>query len=266
MNAHRYFAAESPAALERERLGCLRDMADPITARRLSHVGIGRGWCCLEVAAGAGGVAGWMAEKVGPRGHVVATDLDIRLVSGHERPNLEVRRHDILEDGLETARYDLVHSRMLLQHLADPLRALERMTAALRPGGWLLIEESDWYSYGAADPDHPAAAEFDRRSRAIFDHMRAGRVLDPYFGRRVPGLVERLGLADLGHEGTTWVSRGAGPSARFSRMSLAIIHDSVIAAGALTSADLDGLRQAYDDPSFSFADMTLFAAWGRRCD
>jgi SAM-dependent methyltransferase len=205
MNAHRYFAAESPAALERARLGFLCDIADPVTARRLAHLGIRRGWCRLEVAAGAGGVARWMAQRVGPRGHVVTTDRQIRLVSGYERPNLEVRRHDILEDELKTARYNPVHCRMLLQHLADPLRALERMTAALRPGGWLLIEESDWNSYGAADPDHPTAADFDRRSRAIFDHMRAARVLDPYFGRRVPGLVERLGLTDVGHEGPTGV-------------------------------------------------------------
>jgi SAM-dependent methyltransferase len=260
----RYFATDSPAAFERERLGFLRDVADPITTRRLTGLGIGRGWRCLEVAAGAGGVARWMAEKVGPQGHVVATDRDPRLVACDERPNLEIRRHDILEDDLESAEYDLVHCRMLLQHLGDPMRALARMTAALRPGGWLLIEESDWYSYGAADPVHAAAAEFDRRTRMIFDHLTAGRVLDFYFGRRVPGLVERLRLADVGHEGTTWVSRGAGPGARFSQMTLAIIRGPLIAAGRLTIADFEGLERALENHSFSFADMTLFGAWGRR--
>jgi SAM-dependent methyltransferase len=218
MDEKRYFAAESPDPFERERLGFLRDVADPITTRRLTQLGIECGWHCL----------------------------------------------DILEDDLETARYDLVHCRMLLQHLADPQRPLERMTAALRPGGWLLIEESDWDSYGAADPVHPAAAEFDRRSRTIFDHLKARRALDPYFGRRVPELVERLGLADVGHEGTTWVSRGAGPGARFSQMSLAIVRGPLVAAGILTDADFDGLHRAYEDRSFCFADMTLFGAWGRR--
>jgi SAM-dependent methyltransferase len=262
----RYFAAYSPAAFERERLGFLREVADPITTRRLTRLGIGCGWHCLEVGAGAGGVARWMAEKVGPRGHVVATDLDTRLLAGHEPPNFEVRRHNILEDGLEAARYDLVHCRMLLQQLTDPLRALRRMTAALRPGGWLLIEESDWGSYGAADPDHPAAAEFERRSRAIFDRLRAERVIDVYFGRGVPELVGRLGLAEVGHEGTTWVSRGAGPGARFAQMSVALLRRRLIGAGALTGADFDGLCRAYEDRSFCFADMTLFGAWGRRDD
>jgi SAM-dependent methyltransferase len=205
-----------------------------------------------------------MAEKVGPQGHVVATDRDTRLVAGDERPNLEVRRHDILEDDLEAGRYDLVHCRMLLQHLADPLRAVNRMVAAVRPGGWLLLEESDWDSYGAADPGHPAAAEFDRRSPTIFDHLRARRLLDPFFGRRVLELVERLRLADVGHEGMTWVSRGAGPGARFSRMSMAILRGPLVDSGVLTDADFDGLQATYEARSFSFADMTLFGAWGRR--
>jgi hypothetical protein len=82
---------------------------------------------------------------------------------------------------------------MILQHLADPLLALRRMAAALRPDGWLLVQESDWRSYVAADPDHPASKEFDRRSRTVFDGTRAARMLDPYFGRCVRELVECWG-------------------------------------------------------------------------
>jgi hypothetical protein len=122
------------------------------------------------------------------------------------------------------------------------------------------IEESDWDSYGASDPHHPEAEDLDRRSRTILDHMRVARVLEPWFGRRVPGLVERPGLADVGHEGTTWVSQGAGPRARFSQMSLAIVRGPFIAAGIPTGADFDGLTRAYEDRSFSFAEMSLFGA------
>jgi hypothetical protein len=52
-------------------------------------------------------------------------------------------------------------------HLARPLRALERTAALVRPDGWLLVEEGDLGSSGAAEPDHPDAEQFDRRSRAI---------------------------------------------------------------------------------------------------
>jgi hypothetical protein len=73
-----------------------------------------------------------------------------------------------------------------------------------------------------------------------------------------------LGLTDIGDEGTTWVSRGSRPGARFSQMSMTIFGGPLVAAGVLTDADFDGLHRAYEDRSFCFADMTLFGAWGRR--
>ena len=36
-----------------------------------------RGWRCLEVAAGTGSVAAWLADQVGPEGEVFATDVDL---------------------------------------------------------------------------------------------------------------------------------------------------------------------------------------------
>ena len=64
--------------------------------------GVGPGWRCLEVGAGAGSIAGWLADRVGPSGQVIATDLDTRFLEQQARPNLEVRRHDVVRDPLET--------------------------------------------------------------------------------------------------------------------------------------------------------------------
>src|SRR5690348_11786417 len=101
MRESRYFAQDSPDASERRRLAALTEIADPITTRRLTDLGIGPGWCCLEVGAGDGSVARWLAGRVGPEGRVVATDLDLRFLKGHGLSNLEVRRHNVLEDHLE---------------------------------------------------------------------------------------------------------------------------------------------------------------------
>src|SRR4051794_39838469 len=59
------------------------------------------GWRCLEVGAGRGSMAVWLAERVGPTGHVVATDVDTRYLSRHEFSNLQVIEHNILEDPLD---------------------------------------------------------------------------------------------------------------------------------------------------------------------
>jgi precorrin-6B methylase 2 len=79
-----YFATASPDAFERERLALLTQVADPITIRRLTDLRVGRGWSCLDVGAGDGSVAHWLAGRVGPIGRVVATDLNLRFLEGHE--------------------------------------------------------------------------------------------------------------------------------------------------------------------------------------
>src|SRR6266516_3180461 len=114
-------------------------MLDPITTGRLTSTGVGPGWRCLEVGAGGGSVAGWLAARVGggvgPPGHVLATDINpAQLRPG---PGLEVARHDIVRDPLPDAAYDLVHARLVLQHLPERQAVLARLARTLRPGGWL---------------------------------------------------------------------------------------------------------------------------------
>lgn len=264
MNKSQYIAAASPAAFERERLRLLGEMADPITIRRMQYLKIQPGWRCLEVGAGNGSIARWMSAHVGPDGKVVATDINTRFLIELGEPNLEVRQHDILNDPLETSQYDLVHCRAVLMHLSDPQRALQKMAAAVRPGGWLFIEEGDYISYAAVDADHPAAAPFNRGGRAIIEAMAAESILAPYFGRQVPGLLTLLGFQDVGHDGTTWVNRGGDAGAQFMQMGLKLVKPRMVAAGVLMEADFDEIDRMCSDPAFQFVDLTFFGAWGRR--
>ena len=174
MSEDHYIASHSAEAFERERLGLLERVADPITLRRLQSLGVREGWRCLEIGADHGSVAHWLAKQVGPQGQVVATDLNPRFLRELAEPNIAVRHHDILNDELEDAHYDLVHCRFLLMHLSQPQRAVERMAAAVRHGGWLCLEESDYSAAGAVDPTHPLAAYFTEKIRVAFDALRAG--------------------------------------------------------------------------------------------
>jgi SAM-dependent methyltransferase len=262
--ANRYFATDSHDAFERERLALLTQIADPITTRRLADLGVAPRWRCLDVGAGDGSVARWLAARVGPEGRVVATDLNPRFLAGHGLPNLEIRRHDILEDELETARYDLVHCRFLLMHLADPLRALDRMAAAVRPGGWLIVEDADSGSFGSADAGHSRSAEFDRRTRAVHLAVQAMEMIDSTFARRLCALVEGLGLREVGCDGATIIGRGGGPAARKLQMTFQLLRGPLVASGALTRSDFDELHETLHDPTFYFIHQTNFGAWGRR--
>src|SRR5215471_5660110 len=61
---------------ERVRLAGLEAALDPGTNAHLLRLGLGPGSRCLEVGAGGGAVAFWLAEQVSPGGSVVATDLE----------------------------------------------------------------------------------------------------------------------------------------------------------------------------------------------
>src|SRR5690242_3776589 len=130
----------------RDRLQAAEELLDPGTIHHFDRLGVCEGWRCLEVGAGAGSIARWLSHRVGGRGSVDATDLDIRLLEQTRESNLKVARHDITRDPLPEAAYDLVHARLVVEHLTEKEEALRRMAAALRPGGWLLIESIDYIS------------------------------------------------------------------------------------------------------------------------
>ena len=60
---------------EDDRLDLLEHIFDPLSRRRRDLVQ--PGWRCLEVGAGRGSMAVWLAQRVGESGHVVATDIDL---------------------------------------------------------------------------------------------------------------------------------------------------------------------------------------------
>jgi SAM-dependent methyltransferase len=257
-----YVHAGAAADDEHSRLRLLEARYDRDTLRRIDALGPLDGARCLEVGAGAGSVARWLARRVGPRGGVVATDLDPRFLDDLDGPTVEVRAHDILHDELEESAYDLVHCRALLLHLPDPVQALTRMAEAVRPGGRLLVEDADYITMAAADPDHARAPAFDHAIADLCRALRRSGSVDLLFGRRLPGLVSRLGLADTGMEATAALRVGGGPEAALLRWSLP---RSVTASrGLLHGSTVEALSAATADPSFHFLDALSVAAWGRK--
>ena len=142
----------------RDRLTLLERAVDPWTIRNLQEIGVGTGWYCLEVAAAGGSIASWLGSQVGLGGHVMATDLDPDLLEVIRGPNISIKRHNILSDDLPQSTFDLVHTRSLLTFLPDPRRAIAKLVSAIKPGGWLLIEEPDYVS-AIPDPTMTKSAQ-----------------------------------------------------------------------------------------------------------
>jgi SAM-dependent methyltransferase len=256
-----YFALASGEDLERERILCLEAMADPLTISRLERIGVSPGWACLEVAAGGGSIAAWLGRRVAPAGRVLATDLNTRFLD-HLQPPIEVQTLNLLADDIEEQSFDLVHGRAILMHLPEPLKVLAKMAAAVKPGGWLLIEEGDFEGFSAVEPRSPETMAWTQRQQHVFHtHTDAG-VIDAFFGRRVRGLVEDLGFVGVVSEGVTHIHRGGEPGARFVELSSAVTH----AAGAISDQEHSLTSRFMNDPTFVFTGAAMYGAWGRRPD
>jgi ubiquinone/menaquinone biosynthesis C-methylase UbiE len=260
-------SAAGREAAEDERLSLLETIFDPASRRRRSIVQ--RGWRCLEVGAGRGSMAVWLAQQVGEKGQVVATDIDVRFLQRLSLPNLEVRRHNILEDPIETlslGSFDMVSSRLVLFWLVGRQEeAIRRMVQCLRPGGWLVDEDGDWGTVVPVNPFHPMYERYQQVWKK--GDWWTARGYDPEFGRKLPALIERCGLQNIRHEAHAEVLRGTTPWGRWWLQTLAVMRASDEAGGALTEARKEEygiLTAPWSDPSFWFQTAVIHACWAQR--
>lgn len=245
-------------AEEKTRLGGMESLWDPGTQALLDELGIGRGekaWRCLEVGAGGGSLVQWMA---GRGASVVAVDIDTRFIEPLAGDSIEVKRLDIRTDELPSGEFDLIHSRLVLEHLTERRQILERLVGALRPGGWLVIEDYDWTAFGFENADD----QVERVTKGILDFMqRAG--FEPHYGRHVVADLAAAGLSDVRGEGRARVIDSSAPGFDFFRLSFESLRGAVVDAGLISREDADAAAARFGEDLRVFTPI-MMAGIGRR--
>lgn len=258
------------ASDEQRRLSGAEALFDAATFRHLDTVGIGPGMRCLELGGGTGSVARFMAERVGSAGWVVVTDIDIAQLAGCDRANVEVRVHDITADPLDDAPFDIIHARLLLEHLPSRLGVLEKLVAALRPGGWLVVEDFDFSAWL-----HLPAERLLCEPKQLHGSIRASTVgsalvgttsgWDGEFGRELPVHLVNAGLDRVDGEARSPVIVGGSPGALFVSVSARQVGPVLVAAGHLTQREVDDYASAFETAGGVIATLlTMVSAWGCR--
>jgi SAM-dependent methyltransferase len=245
---------------ERQRLAQIEAWLDPHSIRGFEDLGVQRGWRCLDVGAGGGSITQWLCQRVGPDGSVVALDADTRFLEKLGAPNLEVVRADVVQEDLPEAAFDLVHTRLLLQHLPERERVLEKLARALRPGGRLVVFENG----GMPPQAHQQTELFDRYGRAMFQlASNSGWALDwaPLLPQRLLGLgLEQVRARSF----REFVRGGRAGYPGFIATSAERLRDRLIASGLIETADVDATIAMLRDPACTFFTFECWIASGRR--
>ena len=258
------YAPDKSDMREGDRFGALEKLFDAGTIQLLSERGVAEGWHCLEVGAGRGSIAAWLSERVGPTGRVIATDLNTRFLDTLQRPNLEVRRHNIITDPLPEDEFDLVHVRLVLMHLPERDAVLGRLIKALKPGGWVIDEEFDSLSLRANPDVNPREAVLGT-SFAMYRVM-AERGAELRFGRLLYERLRSLGLDEVGANARLSMGSGGSAAASFQRFNYCRFRDAMIAGDRIRPEDFERDLQRLDDPDWMTLTPTLWSAWGRRAE
>jgi SAM-dependent methyltransferase len=243
--------------VEHARLRGIEELWDSGSVALLTELGLGAGWRCLEIGAGGGSMVEWMARQ---QALVTAVDIDTRLVEHLVSDTVTVQRLDVRTAEFPQGEFDLVHARLVFQHLSDRQQILERLAAALCPGGWMVIEDYDWTCFGW-DPQDPV---LDRTTEAILRYAKQTSGAEVDYGRQVVDDLNRAGLIDVRGEGRARIIDGGCPGFDFFKLSVESLRQRLIDAGALSAADSEMAAARLNDPGIRAYTPMMMVGIGRR--
>lgn len=244
-----------------EQYRCLSEAFDETTTARLAEIGVADGWSCLDVGCGNGSLSRWLADRVAPSGQVLATDLTP--IAAANRPNLTVVHHDVRTDPIREGSLDLVVVRLLLQHFPDRDTVLAKLARALKPGGWLQVDEFDTsHERVLVAPSDRAAGLYEKFLRAKQDLMRSSGG-DPEWGRWVAGALRRAGLVDVDTRPCVRTRAPGSPDLRLQENHTHQLRDGLVASG-MTDQELADVRTVMNNPSFRATSSVLYSVRARK--
>jgi SAM-dependent methyltransferase len=192
-------------------------------------LGVAAGQRLLDVGCGSGHALQAAAELVGSTGLAVGVDAAATMATAaqarvaghpHARVCLADAQHLPFADGV----FDGCRAERVLQHLPDPAAALAEMARVTRPGGLVLVGDTDWGGWLLDAPD-------DQATHAVLE-AAARRSRNPWIGRQLVGLFHQAGLGDLQVEIVTYPGSDFDWAASVHGLAAAV--EQAIASGALT--------------------------------
>ncbi len=207
----------------------------------------------LDLGSGTGSEVVELARLAGERGRAIGVDPNPAMLSLAQERSAGVKAEFVEGSAyalpLPDASADAVRCERVYQHLDDPAKATAEIARVLRPGGRVVLIDSDWATaiYHPGDPE--IIGKLTQRMASSSPNRNSGRQLR--------GLLAAAGLVidDTGSEAVIWEPDMVLPM-------YTMITERGVAEGIITEAQRDALIADIDQGvaagNYHFS-VTMFA-------
>ena len=251
---------------EIERLNIQSKAMMPYTLSMLHRFGPIKGWTCLDIGCGPGGITDLLSAHVGPNGRVTGLDMDTEFLE-HARSNapsnVEFRLGDAYASDLPAGTFDLVHMRFVASTAGSPERLIKEATRLVRQGGVVALQEPDGSTLNCYPP-HPAWDRLKSVMLATFKGVGA----DLELARRLYFLVRQSGLRDVQYRTALLAVRSIDPMVDYLPSTVESLRATISKLSLLSESDLSvaltdcRLHLAKSETAFTL--YTVAQVWGRK--
>ena len=204
----------------------------------------------LDVGCGPGTITAEFVDAVSP-GRVVGVDAaaDVIAAANATLEPTSPRATFVVGDtyGLEfpEASFDVVHAHQVLQHLADPVRALREWRRVCAPGGVVAARDADY----AAMAWYPRVPLLDRWME-LYQLAARANLGEPDAGRQLHVWARQAEFTDVATTASVWCFASPADRAWWGlmwadRIVSSAIAGQLIAAGHSDEAELHTISRAW---------------------
>lgn len=183
----------------------LQGQVDLFWEKEVKHYiefGLRDGDFVVELGAGPGYVTANILHQF-PQIHATAVEIDPLLAEyarGHLLPSFgercQVLEGSIMATGLPSDTFDFAVTRLVLEHLPDPVNAVREVRRILKPGGTAVFIDNDFEMHIMAYPNIPEL-------KVLYDAYCESRIAEggnPRLGRQLPSVLRQGGFSEVDFE------------------------------------------------------------------
>jgi SAM-dependent methyltransferase len=205
----------------------------------------------LDVGSGPGTITADLAALIAPgrltavEATPAALDLTRAEIERRELSNVDFAVGDVHALDLPDDTFDVVHAHQVLQHVADPVKALVEMRRVAKPGGIVGARDGDYAGFTW----FPHVPELDEWL-ALYRRVARANGGEPDAGRRLLSWALAAGFDDVTPSAAVWLYANPHDRDFWGGMWADRVVDSdfartAVASGEATVADLARISSAW---------------------